>query len=323
MVSKQTQKKELLVIKMGGSILTQKNSQEINDSFAQNITKWYQGSNEIDPVLEVRKTIRKSTLSSFASSMKILSENLNNSPLLIIHGAGTVGHTIATKLPGQIVKHMMSILNQEVISILLESIPAVSVPSITQLVAKKVEYPLVREAEVDFKHLIYILESGKVPIVYGDMVLTDKNEWAILSGDLIPILIQNWLISPDNNSSIESIREVIMVSDYPIEKNGGLYTKNPQDKNAKFIKSIILDKIASEKKENSLTYLDIDNKKILANEIETDKGTIDKSKGIHGKIEDSLNLVRDFDIRSRLIGLHELDDVIIGKDKGTVIISKK
>ena len=60
-----------------------------------------------------------------------------------------------------------------------------------------------------------------------------------------------------------------------------------------------------------------------ANEIETVKGSIDKSKGIHGKIEDSLNLVRNFTIRSRLIGLHELNDVIIGKDKGTVILSKK
>jgi isopentenyl phosphate kinase len=116
----------------------------------------------------------------------------NPKDLIIVHGGGSFGHSIAKeydiangyKKQEQLVgfsktrQKMIELNNIIVESLLKEKIAAVSVSpsSFIQTDAKRIKSP-------NLKLIKKFLEEGFVPVLYGDAVLDDSQKFAILSGD--------------------------------------------------------------------------------------------------------------------------------------------
>lgn len=156
---------------------------------------------------------------------KVISENREK--VILIHGAGSFGHLKALRyhleLPGniegkekeisEVIGDVLS-LNSKLVGILNdEGIRAISLPPHSI-------YPL---SSSNFRIVRNLIDSGFVPVMYGDIILS-KKEYRIISGDEIALdLAQEF--SPET---------IIFVSDVD-----GLFTADPKIvPGAKLIRSI-------------------------------------------------------------------------------------
>lgn len=188
----------MIILKLGGSILTKKDSSE----------------SEIDEVnlhrlaCEIRRSLDK-----------------GNKELVIVHGAGSFGHPPAkeykigepfksdeypykrigfAKIQNSVKKLNMLVCEE----FIKENIPVVAIPASSFVTTSNKR---ITEANIDkFKEY---LEKGYVPIIYGDVVLDDDLEMAVISGDQI---IQYLAINLNAD-------EVILGTDVD-----GVYNKNPK-----------------------------------------------------------------------------------------------
>lgn len=156
--------KELVIIKLGGSVITDKNRYMTADK--RNIARL---AKEIAAARRTKK---------FA--------------LVIVHGAGSFGHMPAKKyrIKDGIFSEMQrfgfaytnyscNVLSQHVISALLaEKIPVVVVPPMTIL-----DHSNKKLKSFDTKTISGLLKEGYVPVMRGDMVLDDVIGGSISSGD--------------------------------------------------------------------------------------------------------------------------------------------
>ena len=188
----------MIILKIGGSILTNKNS-----------TK-----SEVDA----------SSLKRIASEIKA-SMDISPKQLIIVHGAGSFGHPPAKKhkigekfdkslysqkrlgfceIQNEVKKLNMFICD----AFIKEGLPAVAVPASSFITATDKR---ITEGNLDvFKKY---LNKGFIPVIYGDVVLDNQCEFSVISGDqLIQYLALN--LNPD---------EVILGTDVD-----GVYNKNPK-----------------------------------------------------------------------------------------------
>ena len=188
----------MIILKIGGSILTNKDSQ----------------SSEVDAA----------SLKRIASEIK---RSLDNSEkeLIIVHGAGSFGHPPAKKhkigeefdksqypekrLGFCEIQNEVKKLNMFICEAFIdEGIPAIAVPASGFITATDK-----RITEGDLDLFRRYLDKGFVPIIYGDVVLDDEREFCVISGDqLIQYLAKN--LNPD---------VVVLGTDVD-----GVYNKNPK-----------------------------------------------------------------------------------------------
>ena len=188
----------MIILKLGGSILTKKDS----------------SSSEID----------EDNLHRLACEIRRSLDN-DNKNLVIVHGAGSFGHPPAkeyrigepfesseypykrigfAKIQNSVKKLNMLVCEE----LIKENIPAVAIPASSFVTSSNKR---IVDANVDkFKQY---LEKGYVPIIYGDVVLDNDLEMAVISGDQI---IQYLAINLDAD-------EVILGTDVD-----GVYNKNPK-----------------------------------------------------------------------------------------------
>ncbi|MFC1802814.1 isopentenyl phosphate kinase [Thermoproteota archaeon] len=155
--------------------------------------------------------------------------------LIIIHGAGSFGHPLAKKyaileglksydqLIGFSKTHQsMTSLNQIIVDILLEAgISAFSISTSSMLVTKGR-----RLVDIDLSIIKKCIETGLIPVMYGDAVLDSEQGIAILSGDQLITRLAIEL----------NAEQVIFGSDVD-----GIFTSNPKlDANAKLIETVSL-----------------------------------------------------------------------------------
>ena len=188
----------MIILKLGGSILTNKDSKE----------------SEVDT----------ESLKRIASEIK---SSLDVSPkeLIIVHGAGSFGHPPAKKYkigeafdPSEYpqkrigfckTQNAVKKLNMHVSEAFIEEgVPVVAIPASSFITASNKR---ITGGNLDsFKRY---LNKGFIPVIYGDVVLDEELEICVISGDqLIQYLARN--LNPD---------QVILGTDVD-----GVYNKNPK-----------------------------------------------------------------------------------------------
>lgn len=188
----------MIILKIGGSILTNKDSKE----------------SEVDAV----------SLKRIASEIKA---SMDNSPkqLVIVHGAGSFGHPPAKKhrigeefdkslypqkrLGFCEIQNEVKKLNMFICEALIEEgLPVIALPASSFITATDKR---ITGGNLDlFKNY---LKKGFVPVIYGDVVLDSNLEFCVISGDqLIQFLAKN--LNPSR---------VILGTDVD-----GVYNKNPK-----------------------------------------------------------------------------------------------
>jgi isopentenyl phosphate kinase len=196
------QKEQLVLLKLGGSVITEKKK-----PFSPNRRAIMRLANEI--------------------------KKANVIPLIIVHGGGSFGHPVAKQyeivngfkhrdqLAGFSRTHQaMVALNTLVIDALLHrEVPAFPIsPSSTIFTRNR------RISKFNETPILKMLDMSLVPVLYGDAVLDETQGFSILSGDQILAYLATHLPS----------KRIIICLDVD-----GLYTSDPKlNSNAKFIPKI-------------------------------------------------------------------------------------
>jgi len=159
----------------------------------------------------------------------------NALPLVIVHGGGSFGHPLAKaykineglKYSSQIMgfsktHQAMTKLNGIVIDALIShNIPAVEVQPSSFMITKSDRIKAMSNKVVE-----KLLETGFVPVLYGDTVLDSEKGFAILSGDQLVSSLATQLAA----------ERIIVGVDVD-----GLYTSDPKkDKTAKLVQHLTL-----------------------------------------------------------------------------------
>ncbi len=164
--TKLNKKKELILLKLGGGLLTDKSKP-----------------------LSLREAVVKSTVEQIINA---------NKQMILIHGGGSFGHPLAKKysvsqginpsIPNQIfgfaeTHHAMNKLNSYLVNFFLEKeYPTLSIQPSSIFIKDFHNYSLnsidIIEAALDLKVM---------PILYGDVVLDKQGSFTIISGDQIII----------------------------------------------------------------------------------------------------------------------------------------
>ena len=155
--------KELVILKIGGSVITDKNGEL---------------SARTEVINRVAEEVQKAKLDN----------------LIIVHGGGSFGHPMAKKygikegLKQESQKvgfaethHVMTVLNGLVMDALIwHTVPAVSITPSSCIVTKKGRIHLFEETI-----LRSLLKMGLVPVLYGDTILDYQLGFTVISGDQI------------------------------------------------------------------------------------------------------------------------------------------
>lgn len=161
--------KELILVKLGGSIITDKNKPYV---FKPEIVK------------RLAREIKRSKV-----------------PVLIAHGGGSFPHTSAKKYGGvkgykslwgiaKVARDAMEI-NRLVMDILIdEKIPAVSFRPMSMIVADS-EKPIA----TFFEPILETLKQGLTPVIYGDVILDKAHKSTIFSGEKALSLLAIFLLN--------------------------------------------------------------------------------------------------------------------------------
>lgn len=196
--------KKLLVIKLGGAVVTYKDS----------------------PIPKART----STIKRLASELKVVAQEYK---IVLVHGAGSFAHQMVKK--SGIDKGMKTQQQKKAFSLTIESVLKLNSIVIQQLV--KVKLPVVtfpvhtfvtqsagQLENMNLKEIASSLENNQIPVLFGDMVLDDKWGCSVLSGDRIVTYIANKLQAD----------QVIFLTDVD-----GVYDKDPKkNPDAKLIPEI-------------------------------------------------------------------------------------
>lgn len=265
----------MIILKLGGSVLTNKNSlsAEINE----------------DNLIRLSSEVRK-----FLDG--------NDEDLVIVHGAGSFGHPLAkeygigesfrsseylnkrmgfVKIQNE-VKRLNFLVCREFIN---EDIPVIAIPASTIITASNK-----RISQANLDKFRQYLEKGYVPIIYGDVVLDDELEMAVISGDQI---IQYLAVNLNAD-------KVILGTDVD-----GIYNKNPKIHKDAFL----YDKFSS-----------FDDLEVFEDNID-----IDVTGGMVGKIKELLYLA-DSGINSIIINANIENNIYKALEQEKVtgtIISKR
>lgn len=203
----------IIILKLGGSILTYKNSSRlrIRKKLLEKITKNIQQALSLHPEIK----------------------------LILIHGAGSEGHRIAKKhdlVQGTQKNHKKLLgalairlanqkLNAEVFSFFLQKkIPLLPLHTGTLLTAKNASSVIMKKDILDFA-----LENNTIPLLYGEMIFDKTLGMSVCSGDLIAFHL----------AKLYKASRVLFASDID-----GIFTSDPyKDPKAQCIQKTTLEKL--------------------------------------------------------------------------------
>lgn len=286
-VSSKLNKKEIVIVKFGGSALTNKNNFE---------------------------SLRDATLSSVSDQIKkLLAEN---NLIILIHGAGSFGHFTAKSyhlsnggyesswLEGvSITRRSVTRLNGMVLdSLLSTSIPAVSVELFPTLVVHdKNSDELHQPGAITFA--LKLLQHGFLPVLHGDVVLSDSNRCRIYSGDKIMKWLCNSFHSKNKGDSNEgfNIKAAVFLTDV-----AGVFSHPPDHPSAVLIEQIVIDHDDSNRNHSMSCYTHYSDQNLAKKsslsgdssdrdeeiQVSTSKVAHDVTGGIAGKLQAAMDIAR-------------------------------
>ena len=194
----------MIILKIGGSILTEKDSAEPKVDY--------------DNLNRIAEEIRES----------LYAEEISNDlmdGLVIVHGAGSFGHPPAKKYqigePFEMKDYLEKRIGfaevqnevKKLNSIICESLIAHGIPCIAIPPSSFITSHNKRIYDFDLDLLKVYLREGFVPVLFGDVVIDDEVKIAVISGDQILQYIAKFLKSD----------RIVLGTDV-----AGVYTKNPK-----------------------------------------------------------------------------------------------
>lgn len=216
----------LYILKIGGSIVTQKNRSGFS--------------------------IRKKLLIKIARSIK-KATGRKKFQLILIHGAGAGGHQLAKRYSlkwgaGKDKRRwygsfLSRVANQKLNTIIAEifvneGLPVVSIHTASVVIQKDGKI-----ADCDLKMIKESLRNNCIPLLYGEMVFDEKLGMSICSGDAIAPYLAKAL----------KTKKIFFASDVE-----GIFSKDPHiDKNANLIENTNLDEIKIEAKLSKSHNIDV------------------------------------------------------------------
>lgn len=196
----------MLIIKLGGSIITDKTKEN---------------------------TFKKVLMDKLAKEIKSADKET-----ILIHGAGSFGHILAKKydlnqgyknhdqLHGFSLTHAMV---KKLNSFVLDSLHKAGIPAVSISPHSVLKLNNHKPLRLDYTIFEDYIKVGFTPVTFGDVVLDEKLSFSICSGDLLVYLLAEHF-KPE---------KIIFVID-----EDGLYTSNPKiDKNAKLIESMTVEQL--------------------------------------------------------------------------------
>jgi len=279
----------MIILKLGGSILTKKDLEDPEVNYAN--------------------------LNRIANEVKTAFDNKSNNPvlsegLIIIHGAGSFGHPPAKKygigeafteeqypkkrIGFSITQNCVKKLNTLICDVFIDhEIPCVSVQASSFITTKNKR---INSFNLDL--IEKYVNEGFIPVLYGDVVLDDDLKIAVLSGDqILQFIAKNLKIKTSKINNSQSKKEVILGTDV-----AGVFNKNPKKyDDAEYIPK--LSSLERIEKFDSTTNIDV-------------------TGGMIGKIKELLELA-DIGIESKIINANEPKAILNAlegkKVRGTVI----
>ena len=208
----------MLLLKLGGSVITDKNRLNV---------------------------VRKRILNRLSKEISMVDDKI-----IIVHGAGSFGHILAERyrlndgysnenqLEGFALTHRnVRILN----NIVLDSLTSAGIPSISIPPISFIELDNRKPKQVNLKTFRKTLDGNFIPVTFGDVVFDVSLHFSICSGDLLMILLAKEF-KPD--------RVVFAIDE------DGIYSKNPKKyKNARLLTELSRDELS--KVATDLTYSDV------------------------------------------------------------------
>ena len=192
-----------LLLKLGGSIITKKHASE--------------------PVLD------KQNLSRIASEIAaVLDKNFN---LVVVHGAGSYGHPIASQynlangLTGEntVAMAKCQALVNELNSLVCLELSSKGIPAYPFQISSSSISSSKQLKDIDSTLLQKLLNKNVVPVLFGTPAYDDKQGFSIISGDQIISLLSSQLYP----------KKVIFATNVD-----GIFDKNPHQPDAQLLKSL-------------------------------------------------------------------------------------
>ncbi len=264
------EKNNLVILKIGGSVITDKENN--------------------------KKIINKKVLKRIIKEIAY-AKSKNDFPLIIVHGVGTFGHKLAKSFnlkngyqnESQI--KALSDLCLDLKKLNLEILKHLKRENINAITFKQSSaWKMInrRLSNCDLSIIKEYLQLKLIPVLYGDVLIDDKQKFSILSGDQIVYYLAKKLRAD----------KVIVGTDVD-----GIFDRNPKiNANAKLIDPV---------NKNNIHKLSLN-----------DSGTIDVTDGMKGKVIELINL-SEFQIKSKIINLTKpniLKKTLLGQNHfGTTI----
>jgi len=243
------QTKGLILIKLGGSLITHKKSEKHIADYLSVVQKFRSNKGTMEDLTgAISQLLNKEIILEIFRHINTFIQTNPSIKVIIVHGAGSIGHSLVLGLLKQenhlenvfpIIKMAVAIQNQLVVSLAIQSgIKAISLP-VHQLM---LGYPTNKTStgRVDAPNLsileTLIQNTDSVPVFFGDVGFTSKSktklkgEWKVFSGDLIPGALSRGL----THNQIEKAFFITQVEG----KKTGIYTKDPNEDDAEFISRI-------------------------------------------------------------------------------------
>ena len=198
-------KSNVTLIKLGGSLITYKEDEQLIKDYLDTIDLFREGKASLEELTE--KIVRMHDKQKIKDVFQTLKFHLDNNPssrFSIVHGAGSIGHSLVLHLLQNrldleenftLVKLAVSIQNHLLVSLAISyGIKAISCSNhqimlgfpTTKTSTSRIDAPDLSVLET------IILDSSAIPIFYGDVGFTypakqeTKGNWKVFSGYLIP-----------------------------------------------------------------------------------------------------------------------------------------
>ena len=319
------QTKDLILIKLGGSLITYKENEKFILEYLSVIEKFRINKGTMEDLTKVISQLlnKEITLEIFRHIFTFIKRN----PLvkvILVHGAGSIGHSLVLSLLKQerhlenvfpIIKMAVAIQNQLVVSLAVQSgIKAISL-SVHQLMlghpTKKASTSRIDATDLSVLETL-LNTTDSVPVFFGDVGFTHKlkpelkGEWKVFSGDLIPGALSRGLTQSQINRAI-FITQVE-------GRETGIYTKDPKKDDAKLIRRIVVSN-------QTINYFDHQNQPLSFHTTEA-HSKFDVTGAMEGKLRNIIDLTHQ-GTETWVVGLKDFPKALQREPVGTRIESLK
>ncbi len=314
-----------ILVKLGGSLITYKQDEHKINEYLLIVDRFRCGAASLeDLTTTISNLLNTSTLKEIFRTLNIYIKSNPLSKVVIIHGAGSIGHSLVYHLLKTetdlenvypIIKLAVSIQNQLITGLGIQhGINAISLSSHQIMLGyptDKTSSPRMDATDLSTLETI-IINTDSVPVFFGDVGLTQGTntgllgEWKVFSGDLVP----NALVRSFKKLQIDKAIFLTQVEG----KMTGIYSKDPILADSELITRI-------EVGSRSNQYFNSDN-----NEINFQKDAIaskyDVTDAMEGKLRNLIDLAHQ-NITSWVIGFEEFDKALRGESVGTRVLPTK